>query len=49
MILKATSNDLTLEIVTACISMIDKWGDDVGIDARCLGSLAIFPSVFMFW
>ena len=30
-------------------SMIDKWGDDVGIDASCLGSLAIFPSVFMFW
>ena len=48
MILKGTFNYLTLEIVTACISMIDKWGDDVGIDASCVGSLAIFPSVFIF-
>lgn len=40
MILKATFNYLTLEIVTACISMIDKWGDDVGIDASCVGNFS---------
>ena len=49
MILKATSNYLTLEIVTACISMVDNWGDDVDTDASCVGLLAIFPSVFIFW
>lgn len=49
MILKASSNYFTLEIVTACISIVDSWGDDVDTDASCVGMLAIFPSVFIFW